>query len=94
MPLQLVDPTISTSDHVVPCATRLQSLDGVVIGLLNNGKTHGQQILARIAENLGRKYKIAGTLPLRKSTVSMPLPEDEMDSFAEECGAVLAAVGD
>ncbi len=94
MTLQLIDPTISTSDHVVPSATRLESLDGVVIGLLDNGKTHGRLILARVAENLGRKYKIAGTLPLRKPTVSMPLPEDEMDSFAEECGAVLAAIGD
>jgi hypothetical protein len=94
MTLRLVDPTIGTPNEVVPPAPRLRSLDGKVVGLVDNCKTHGGLILRRIAENLARKYDIAGTRHHRKQQVSMPLDEGVVESFAEECGAILAAVGD
>ena len=94
MTVTLVDPTLASAPGTIPIASRPLSLDGLTLGLIDNGKTHGKEILERVAERLGSRHRLAGTRYLRKRRVNVPPDPGDVEAFAEECGAILAAIGD
>jgi hypothetical protein len=75
-----------------PPAERLKSLDGVVLGILNNGKPNSLALQEHIAGLLGRRFKLAGVVIKKKPSAS--LAADGLYSFARDVGAVLTAIGD
>lgn len=92
--VRLLDPTLSASGRTVPLAPRLLTLDGAVLGLVNNGKTHGREILERVAENLGRRYRLADVRLMTKAHPSAPPSEAEVSMMAEHAMAIVSAIGD
>jgi hypothetical protein len=101
--------TITTLDPTYEAITRrkvtrnegdvaqgLASLSGVRIGLLANGKTNSQELLRAVYDELGRQpgVSLAGSLPVCKSSVSIPPSPEDFRRLVAETDAVLVAVGD
>ncbi len=93
MKLVLVNPVLSSSVRIIQPAPRSTTLDGLVIGLIDNGKTHASDLLDGIAEHLKAHYNIS-TMMVRKDIVSLPPNDEQIDELARRCGAIIAAVGD
>lgn len=92
--VRLLDPTVAVNGAVIPAASRLPTLDGAVLGLVNNGKTHGREILERVAHNLGTKYRLDGIRLVTKPHPSFPPREEDIEMLAGQAMAILAAIGD
>lgn len=94
MTVRLLDPTLGPQGADRPRAPRPATLDGAVLGLIDNGKTHGRALLQRIADNLSTRYEVAGRIDVRKPSYSFPAPQEEVARLSEGATAVIAAVGD
>ena len=93
-PVTLVDPTLETVAASAQMAPRPESLDGVVIGLLNNGKGKADWILEDIYRMLGERYNLAGSVHHFKEVTSKPFAPEVLDDVASRCQVAITAVGD
>ena len=75
-------------------APRLETLDGVRLGLLSTGKRNCDELLAEIASVLGEEHRFAQVRSWRKSSVYKNSPQRKLDDIVEQCDAVVAGVGD
>jgi hypothetical protein len=93
-PLVLLDPTVGPLASAVRPAPRLDTLDGKVIGLLDNTKLNSDRFLTHLADALKRQYPTAEFVARRKGGPSSPAAPELLDELAARCDAVVAAVGD
>ena len=75
-----------------PMATRLASLDGVRLGILNNSKPNSLELQRRVVELLGQRHRVAGSITKRKPSAA--IGADGLDAYAKEVGAVITAISD
>ncbi len=95
MTVTLVDPTLSVVSAGKKLAPRPVSLDGAVLGLVNNGKARGREILQRVAENLAARHRVSGTTILvTKPDSSFPAEPADVEMLAADATAIIAAIGD
>ncbi len=94
MTVTLIDPTLAPSNGNQRPAARPASLDGAVLGLVNNGKTRGREILQRVAENLRARHRIRGTILVTKPDSSFPASPEDVEMLAADATAIIAAIGD
>ncbi len=95
MTVTLIDPTLGPSgDGDRMLAARPASLDGAVLGLVNNGKARGREILQRVADNLAAKHRIEGTVLVTKPDSSFPADPTDVEMLARDATAIIAAIGD
>jgi hypothetical protein len=74
-------------------ARRQPGLDGAVIGLVSNGLGESDKILAAVAEELGRHVKLAGVLPVRKPSVSVPPDPIDWERLINQTTVAVAGFG-
>lgn len=94
MSVRLVSPTLGAVVGTKSLAPRPKTLDGAVLGLVNNGKTYGREILQRVADNLSRMYDIKGVIMVKKTTYSFPAEPEDVERLTNGATVVIAAVGD
>jgi hypothetical protein len=94
MTVRLVDPTIPPPGGGKPLATRLGTLEGATVGLVNNGKTWGREILQRISSNLSDQRGTSGAIAVTKQYVSFPADPADVDRLTAGATAIIAAIGD
>ena len=94
MTVTLVDPTLSVAGTGAGLARRPSSLEGAVVGLVSNGKTHGPGILERVAQNLIDHHGARDAVLMRKPTANLPAAPEEVEALAADVTAVIAAIGD
>ena len=94
MTVTLVDPTLAPARAGAKLAGRNTSLDGAVLGLVYNGKTHGREILQRVAQNLAAKHRIRDTILVTKPNSSFPPGPEDVEMLASDATAIIAALGD
>lgn len=94
MSVVLIDPTIGPTGDGKKFAPRPATLDGAVLGLVNNGKTNGREILQRVAQNLSERFDIADTLLITKPNPSAPVKPEDVAELASGATAIIAAIGD
>ena len=92
--LFVLDPRPPAPDEGTHLAPRLTTLDGAIIALIHNGKTHGRELMEFVIEELRESYSIADVLH-----VGPPSPGyggDHADAIpaAEQVMAAISAVGD
>ena len=92
--LLVLDPTTSPEPVEVTTAPRPDTLDGKVMGLLDNGKLNAGRVLDLVGEIIARKYNLAGVVRKRKADASHGAPEAMLDELAEECQFAIVGVGD
>ena len=94
MTVTLIDPTLAPARAGSAPATRPTSLDGAVLGLVNNGKARGREILQRVAQNLEVKHRISDTILVTKPDSSFPAAPEDIEMLAADATAIIAAIGD
>ncbi|MEM7322068.1 MAG: hypothetical protein AAF531_03185 [Actinomycetota bacterium] len=92
--LLLLDPRppLVTTDHGL--APRLETLDGAVIALVHNGKTHGRELMELVVEELRERWSIAEVIHLGPPSPGYGGHPDEAKPTAEAAMAAISAVGD
>ena len=92
--LRVLDPTTEPKPMSAVMAQRADTLDGKVIGILDNGKHNADKILALVEKALAKRYNLAGVVTKRKRDASKPASQDILDEMAEECQVAIVGVGD
>jgi len=72
---------------------RLDSLDGKVVGFLDNSKPNADRFLALMERELSQRYRLAGIVRARKPGASHVCPEEILADLSR-CDAVITAMGD
>jgi hypothetical protein len=93
MRIRVLDPTVETAPSRAATMTRLTSLAGRTIGLLDNGKINVRVLLDHMERMLRTQYGVRDVIRLRKPDFSRPAPAPVLAAM-QGCDAVISAVGD
>ena len=92
--LVVLDPTNSAEFVQASLAPRLSSLEGKVVGFLDNSKLNADRFLALLERELTSKYSLAEIVRARKPTGSRICPDGILSDLVARCDAIITAVGD
>ena len=93
MTLHVLDPTFDGSRRGQAPVSRLSSLAGRTVGLLDNGKLNVDILLNHVETLLRSQHGVSTVIRLQKPDASRPVPADVAKGFVA-CDAVISAVGD
>lgn len=94
---EVLDPTHDDglpTDDSPALAERLESLAGVTIGIISNGKQGTRRFFDALAAELTDTHGAAEVVRVTKSNYSAPADPEILDRAKEEWQAVVAGVGD
>jgi hypothetical protein len=94
MPIKILDPTVLPDPAETGLAPRLPGLDGVVLGLLANGKVNADRLLDLVREGLASRYRVREVIARAKPSASRVADPEVLRELAARCDAVVTAVGD
>ena len=92
--LHLLDPRPPETRTGVGPAARLSTLDGAVIALVHNGKTHGRELMSYVVDELRTRWSIADVIHVGPPSPGYGGDPDDAKPVAEEAMAAISAVGD
>jgi hypothetical protein len=93
MSIRVLDPTVETAPTQAGARTRLTSLAGRTIGLVDNGKINVRPLLDHMERILRSQYGVHNVVRLRKPDFSRPAPASVLAAM-QGCDAVICGVGD
>ena len=85
-----IDPEVEREKRLAP---RRATLDGSVLGLLDNRKGNADHLLRRIGERLGERYALREIVYITKPIFSRPAPEEQLAQL-KACDVVITALAD
>lgn len=92
--IQVLNPTGKANVPEVAMAPRPDSLEGKVVGLLDNTKANADVFLSRVEELLREKFRVAEIMRRRKPTASRAMPDGMLEELTTRCDLVINAFGD
>lgn len=93
MTLRVLDPRLSAEGEALRLAPPLKSLEGAVIGMIDNAKIGTERLFDHVADILRKEHGVREFLRVRKPDATKPVPRDMLASIAG-ADAILAATGD
>ena len=93
MTLRVLDPRLSAEGEALRMAPPLKSLEGTVIGMIDNAKINTSRLLDHIADILKTQYGVREFLRVRKPDATKPIPPDMLLGISA-ADAIVAATGD
>ena len=75
-------------------AARVASLDGLVLGLLDNNKWNAQHLLRQLEVDLRARYDVKDVVYLRKPYFSRPAFPEMIEELATGADVVVTALAD
>ncbi len=75
-----------------PVSDRVATLNGLVVGILNNGKPNSELLQQEVTALLSGRFQLAGTVKKFKPHAS--IGAKGLDVFAREVQVVINAIGD
>ena len=90
----LVNPITEPVTAPFAGAPRLPTLAGARLGLIDDSKRNADGLLAELSEILRTRYEIAGVQWHRKPSASRPADPAALAALAQDCDAVVIAIGD
>ena len=92
--IQILDPCPEDVPEEVGLTRQLSSLEGKVVGLLENRKHHADSFLQELQKVLEQEYRAKKVIYNTKFSFSMPCAEETLHARVEECDAVGHAIAD
>ncbi len=92
--IQILDPRLEEVPEEVGISAVLPSLEGKVVGLLENRKYHADAFLEELQSVLVQKYHAKKVIYRNKFSFSAPCAEETLDELIEECDAVVHGIAD
>ena len=93
MTIEVLDPTYGGDSNEFALADRQESLAGLTIGVISNGKQGTRQFFDALECELREQYGAAEVVRITKSNYSAPA-EAEIMTGAEHWNALIAGIGD
>ncbi len=93
MTLRVLDPTQSAHGEALRMAPPLASLDGAVVGMIDNAKIGTRRLFDFIEDILRKEHGVRECIRRRKPDASRPVPQSMLMEMAG-ADAILAAIGD
>lgn len=75
-------------------AKRVPSLDGLVLGLLDNNKWNAQRLLRQLETELKQRYALKEVIYLRKPHFSRPAFPEMIEQLTTSADVVVTALAD
>ena len=92
--IQLLDPRAEDVPEELGLSSPLPSLDGKVIGLLENRKYHADAFLQELQNVLVDDYGVKKVVYATKFTYSAACAQETIDALTQECDAVIHGIAD
>jgi hypothetical protein len=93
--VELVSPAIETETSVpVPLAPGVEDVDGLAVGLVDNGKWNAGRLLETVRERLIARHGMLPGPGCAKQHYNRDLDEGERTALTQGADVVLAAIGD
>jgi hypothetical protein len=93
MTIEVLDPRLSAEGTAARPAPALRSLEGAVVGLLDNAKIGTERFYDFVAEILKSQHGVRELIRRRKPDTTRPAPK-EMLAELSGADAVISGVGD
>ncbi len=93
MTLRVLDPRLEPEAGALRAAPPLSSLNGAVIGLLDNAKIGTARLYDHLAALLRERHGVREVIRRRKPDASRPVPEEVLGELSA-ADAVVSGVGD
>lgn len=91
--LLMLDPRVSVPLDDRPLAAGLETLEGRVIGILDNGQANSTPMFGELAALLQERYRPAGILLRKKPTHMQGAPKRMLDELIERCDGIITGLG-
>ena len=92
--MQLYAPTSTTPKRHAVRAPVLASLDGVRIGVLENGKLNAESMLNEVAQLFVQRHGCTVRTLAHKANASAPAPANTLVKVAQEVDFLITGLGD
>jgi hypothetical protein len=93
MVLKVLDPRLDAEGEALRPAPAMKSLEGAVIGMIDNAKIGTEKLFDHIADILKKQYGVREFLRVRKADATKPVSPQMLASLAG-ADAILSATGD
>jgi hypothetical protein len=93
MTLKVLDPRLSAEGEALRLAPALATLEGAVVGMIDNAKIGTERFLDHVADILRTEYGVREFIRRRKPDATRPVPP-EMLAEMSGADAMLSAIGD
>lgn len=93
MTMKILDPRVDASGEALRMAPPVQSLEGAVVGMIDNAKIGTERLFDFIEEILRKDYGVREFIRRRKPDASRPVPPQMLMEMSG-ADAVLSAIGD
>ena len=90
----LYDPTASRQADPSGANPTLATLSGKVVGFIDNAKPNFNYLVDDLADLLVANYGVKRVVKRRKSSASIPAPDEVVRELADECDLVITGSGD
>ena len=90
----LYDPTATREPQTDAAGKQLDTLAGKVVGFIDNAKPNFNHLVDDLADVLVARYGVRQVIKRRKTSASLPAPEEIVRELADECDVVIAGSGD
>lgn len=90
----VLDPTNEPVRASFQKARRPESLKGLILGLIDNGKKNSDYLVKKIGDGLRERHGLGGDILVRKPSPSHAIPEEDAKALAERADLVVAGIGD
>jgi hypothetical protein len=90
----VLDPTEDPIKTSFTLAPRPETLTGLTVGIIDNGKKNSDYLLQGILKGLQTGTGLAGSVQVRKPSVSHGIPQELARELAGKCQVIIAGIGD
>lgn len=92
--IQILDPCPEDRPEEQACSAALPSVEGKVIGLLENRKYHADAFLHELQTILEQTYGVKQVVYATKFSYSAPCAEETLDALVQACDAIIHGIAD
>jgi hypothetical protein len=93
MSITVLNPTAESDTETLRLARPVESLDGALVGILDNSKVNADRILQLVEQILREQYGVRELIWRRKHDFSRPAPA-QMLAELSACDAIITGIGD
>jgi len=91
--LFMLDPRVSVKLDDHPLVPGLDTLEGRVIGIIDNGQANSTPMFRELADLLRQRYRPAEVLLRKKPTHMQGAPKPMLDELVGRCDAIITGLG-
>ena len=92
--IRVYDPSAPVAETSSKGGARFESLEGKVVGFIDNAKPNFGLLADDLGELLISKYGVARVIKRRKPSASVPAKPDVIEELSKECDVVITGSGD